>query len=106
MGKWIYVQDKNNTPVLELKKIANKLMTASLKSKLDVGINFRVKHKELHSLSIDMVFFNNNINFSITFYEWSSPEFNKKLLDLSLDLMKDSSKFKQIEEEYNEIRFK
>lgn len=104
MGKWVYMQDKNDTPAVELKKIANKLMTASMKSTIQLGIEFRIDHKELHSPSVDVTFFKDGTNFSVTMYGFYSLEKNQKIVDLVKTLIKDNSKFEQIKEQYKEIR--
>ena len=94
---------RENTSAQDLKKIANRLMTASLKSKLDVSVELRRKKDELEE--VDMIFFNNNDIFSITFYAFYSKEKNKKGLDLALALMKDHTRYEKIKKACNDEMF-
>ena len=105
MGRWVYVEDKKNTSVSELRKMHTKLITASMKSKIDVKIEFSVNQKELDKPCVYITFFNSDKNFSIDFYTFDSHEGNNKKLELALNLIKDSSKFQKTREQYEEMRF-
>ena len=98
--------DRENTSAQDLKKIANRLMTASLKSKLDVSVKLRIKKDGLEEPDVDMIFFNNDDIFSITFYAFYPKERNKKFLDLALALMKDHTRYEEIKKEFDDERFR
>lgn len=104
MGKGIYTEDKRNTTTgADLKKICNKLITASLKSKINVNVEFNVNIKDLEKETVHVVFFNNGDNFSMTLYSFYSQEYNTKILNSALSLMKDHSKYKEIKEYQHEL---
>ena len=100
-GKWVHVDDVNDTSARDLKKMANKLITASMKSKIDVNVEFNSKSKELNRPTVYVTFFQNDDNFTISLYSFYEIDKNTRLLNNALELMKDSSKFKEIKEKCN-----
>ncbi|MFY9088925.1 hypothetical protein [Arcobacter aquimarinus] len=96
--------EKTKTSALELKKIHNKLVTASMKSKIEVSIDFRINHKELNKPSFFIHFFTKNENFFIDFYTFDHIYINNEKLELALNLIKNSSKFQEIREQYYKLK--
>ena len=96
MGKWVYVNE-DETPTSELKKIHSKLINASLKTTIDVDISFEARATQ--SNVVNVVFFlpKENKNFFTRFYSFRKLEKNQALLRLCIELIKDSSKFDEIE---------
>jgi len=105
MGKWVYVDDEETTTVQDLKKMTNKLITNSMKSKVDNNISFNSKSKELKSPSIDITFFHNGDNFSITLYSFYSVSKNTNLLNRAIELMKNDTKYEDIKNKVHNERF-
>jgi len=105
MGKYIYVDDENNTSVQDLKKIHGKLITACLKTKIDVNINFHSREKELNSPVVYITFFVNDENFSVTLYSFWKLEKNKNISDLAMKLMKDDTRYEEIKQKFKDERF-
>ena len=105
MGKWVNVDDEKNTSALDLKKIATKLMTASMKSKTDVSVELRQRIKELNQPTVEITFFKDNNNFTITLYGFYSVEKNTKAINNALALMKNNSKFEEIDKKQRDERY-
>jgi hypothetical protein len=81
--------------------MANTLITASMKSKIDVNVEFHSRSKKLKRPTVNVTFFQNDDNFTISLYSFYEIDKNTRLLNNALELMKDSSKFKEIKEKCN-----
>ena len=80
----------------QLVKMVNRLMKASLRSKIPVKVGL---DSDPSSVRADIVFFkDDNTNFSIFLYEFWSEEKNNKFIDMAIDLMLDPSKYDEIKE--------
>jgi len=105
MGRWVYMDDEKNTSAKDLKKMCNRLMTASMKSKIDVNVTFNSRTKELYAPTVYLTFFKDNENFSISLYNFYSIERNIQLINASLLLMKDNTKFQEIKNKIKNCSF-
>lgn len=102
MGKWVYVNDENDTPAVELQRIANELIEASMKSTIQLYIQFRIDHKNLHSSSLDVIFFKNETSFIVSMYSFYPLNKNQEIMELVKILIEDNSKFEQIKKQYKD----
>ena len=84
------------TRVRDIKKMTAKLIMASMKSKLDVFVEFQSMANNLKTPSLSIHFFKYDDVFAIKLYSFDSLIKNKKKLKIALALMKDSHKFKEI----------
>ncbi len=104
MGKWIYVKEIA-TPISELKKINTQLINASLKTKVDVQIQFSSRNGGGENLrqSVDVSFFRNDKTFFFSFYVFTGLEKNKKAVELCKKLMKEPDEWDEIKAELKSI---
>ena len=95
---------KKDTTKEELKKIAMSLIRHAMKSKIYTSIHFSrdstPRTSDACSLVLDVLFFNDETNFSMTMYLFSDIEKNKSIQKRAIQLMKNPDKF----EEFRQIR--
>ena len=95
MGKWVYQENESTTSALELKRMCSKALTASLKSKVEVNVEYRVRNARPTINDMCLTFFQNDDILCINFYCFYSIEKNTSLLEKAFELMKDSSKYEK-----------
>ena len=81
----------------QLKTIATKLMTSSMKSTISVQIELNVnpKHSEDLKTTVNITFFEDETNFTISLYSFWELEKNEKLVVLAKELMEKRELFSE-----------
>ena len=89
------------TEIADLKKMASSLINASIKSKIDVSIQFDSCVNEQERVQI--VFFNTYTSTTIALYKFWTLETNKKLAKLAKEAIKKGFKIEEIKEKMKKI---
>jgi hypothetical protein len=100
------MNNKKNTSAQELSEMANILSTASLKSKIDVSVEFNTKIRESIETIANVVFFKGGDCLILALCPYYTVEKNTKLLNNALALMEDSTRFEEIKNSIENERLK